>query len=267
MLRYFIVSLFLPLTLSAQKEPLNIYDVETGHAVIVYAKNDGLSPFTVILDIKYQGLKPEEPLPKYVVVPGSAQKTVLAKFIISPDSGWDISYSFHYMEGDADAVHDDDYVYQIPFEKGKSFLMSQGYNSRATHRGINALDFTMPQGETIVAARDGIIVKTKEDSNQGCPSSECTAYGNYVRILHSDGTIAEYHHLEKNGALVNEGDMVAKGQVIGKSGATGFATGPHLHFIVFKTDGNKQISFKTKFEYTPGKVDFLVRRTKYTAFK
>lgn len=267
MIRYFLFILFLPCAVYAQDEPLKIYDVKTGSSVIVYANNYELYPFTVTLDIQYEGLKPADPLSKYVVIPGKGEKIMIAKFIKPYNTSWKISYNFQYMEGDFNAEHDDDYEYQLPFESGKSYSMTQGYNGKATHQGINALDFTMPKGETILAAREGTVVKVKEDSNRGCPSMRCAEYGNFVRILHSDGTMADYYHLQKNGATVNSGDVVQKGQAIGKCGETGFVSGPHLHFIVFKTDGTKQIGFKTKFEFASGQVGFLETGTRYSAFK
>lgn len=267
MIRYLLILLLLPSVICAQNQPLEIYDIKTDHSVIVYAKNHELFPFTVTLDIKYEGLKPEEALPKYVVVPGKGDKVVIAKFIIPYNTGWKISYNFQFMEGDVNAKHDEDYVYQLPFEKGKSYSMTQGYNGQFTHQGLNALDFTMPKGETVVAARAGTVVKIKEDSNRGCPSIKCATYGNFVRILHSDGTMAEYYHLQKNGAIVNPGDIVKQGQAIGKGGETGYVSGPHLHFLVFKTDGTQQITFKTKFEFAPGQVGFLEKGARYSAFK
>ena len=55
---------------------------------------------------------------------------------------------------------------------------------------------------------------------------------NYVTIGHDDGSQAVYVHLQMNGALVELGDWVTTGEVIGLSGNTGFSTGPHLHFKV-----------------------------------
>ena len=54
-----------------------------------------------------------------------------------------------------------------------------------------------------------------------------------IVIQHPDGSRAGYWHLQKDGALVNVGDTVSKGQVIGLSGKTGYAFQPHLHFIVW----------------------------------
>jgi len=267
MTRFLYLLLLFPMLVNAQDPSLNIYDEKNEESVTVFADNTALFPFTVLISIQYEGLKPTKPIAETAVVYGKAEKVVLAQFTVPKNRSWKISYNFQYMEGDIKAVHDDSYGYRLPFKAGKSYSMTQGYNGPFTHQGVNALDFTMPNGEAVVAARGGIIVKVKENSNRGCPSSKCINDSNYIRILHEDGTMAEYHHLQRNGALVNEGDSVTRGQTIGKCGDTGFVSGPHLHFIVFKTDGLKQIGIKTKFEYADGKIGLLETRKKYTAFE
>jgi murein DD-endopeptidase MepM/ murein hydrolase activator NlpD len=55
---------------------------------------------------------------------------------------------------------------------------------------------------------------------------------NYVRILHEDGSMGLYAHLDYKGVRVSPGDRVERGERIGRSGNTGYSTGPHLHFAV-----------------------------------
>jgi murein DD-endopeptidase MepM/ murein hydrolase activator NlpD len=57
---------------------------------------------------------------------------------------------------------------------------------------------------------------------------------NRIIILHKDGTMASYVHLDYKGSLVQEGQRVVEGEKIGVSGLTGFTNGPHLHFVVRK---------------------------------
>jgi murein DD-endopeptidase MepM/ murein hydrolase activator NlpD len=67
-------------------------------------------------------------------------------------------------------------------------------------------------------------------------------------IQHSDGTIGNYAHLLKHGVRVSVGQKIAAGAVIGLSGNTGFSSGPHLHFSVFKTkDGRERESIPIRF--------------------
>ena len=55
---------------------------------------------------------------------------------------------------------------------------------------------------------------------------------NNIRIVHSDGTMAVYAHLELESAHVQVGDRVRAGQLLALSGDTGYTSGPHLHFCV-----------------------------------
>lgn len=89
----------------------------------------------------------------------------------------------------------------------------------AMHKG---LDFAGEEDADVVATGAGVV--TWADSRFG--------YGNLVEIDHGDGVVTRYGH--NKSILVNVGDIVAKGQVIGKMGSTGRSTGPHVHYEVIK---------------------------------
>ncbi len=88
---------------------------------------------------------------------------------------------------------------------------------RSMHKGI---DIAAKPGTDIVATADGIVIF----------SGRKGGYGNIVELRHANGLETRYAHNQRN--LVAEGDMVGKGQVIGKVGSTGRSTGPHVHFEV-----------------------------------
>lgn len=123
---------------------------------------------------------------------------------------------------------------ELPFEAGASHPILQGMHGSFSHFGnaTHALDFECPEGTTIVAARDGVVVDLEESSSTGCDRPECADQGNFVRLDHGDGTYGVYYHLERDGALVDLGDRVCAGEPIARSGNTGFSSGPHLHFEV-----------------------------------
>ena len=132
------------------------------------------------------------------------------------------------------------FVYHLPFKKDKKFLLVQGYFSKYSHKNRAALDFKMKRGTTICAAREGIVVRVKEDGNKGGWNKKYRPFGNVIVIQHADGSRAGYWHLQFNGALVNVGDTVKQDQPIGLSGKTGYTLFPHLHFIVWRFDGKGQ---------------------------
>lgn len=135
---------------------------------------------------------------------------------------------------------DTSYIYTLPYKEGKRVLLIQAANSEMSHKDELSLDFKMNQGTPICSARDGVVIETKEDSDEGGVKEEYLAKGNHIIILHNDGSKAKYWHLKKEGVVVNVGDSVIKGQIIGYSGNTGYTAFPHLHFQVVDKSG-KQI--------------------------
>lgn len=175
---------------------------------------------------------------------------------------------FEWTVGDKDADHDDDYVYSLPYAPGRSYRVLQGYGSRFSHNGLEefAVDFDMAEGTPVHAARSGVVARVVESNTHGCWEDGCGRYANYIVILHSDGTTGEYYHLEKDGALIEVGDAVRKGQLIGRSGNTGHTTMPHLHFAVYRATvwGNTQ-SIPVRFATRGGIVDRPRRGARYLA--
>ncbi|WP_460219727.1 M23 family metallopeptidase [Psychroserpens sp. MEBiC05023] len=137
-------------------------------------------------------------------------------------------------------------LYELPFKSGKRYKVIQGYNGRLSHytdKSRYAIDFKIPIGDTIVAARSGRVIRTVDHFTEHGGESY-TDKANQILIYHDDGTIAFYVHLDTNGVLVNVGDMVKQGQPIGISGHTGYSTTPHLHFVVRNFRSAIPIQFK-----------------------
>jgi murein DD-endopeptidase MepM/ murein hydrolase activator NlpD len=145
----------------------------------------------------------------------------------------------------------DSYIYDLPIQCGTKYKVVQGYGGRFSHANKAAIDFQMPEGTPVCAARNGIIYSYKDDSDEGgIFTSEKKA--NYIIIRHEDGSFGCYWHLKKNGVVVKKGKVV-KGQVIGYSGKTGFTLRDHLHFAVKRRLNYDRDSFvRTKFRTTSG---------------
>lgn len=87
---------------------------------------------------------------------------------------------------------------------------------------------------------------------------------NLIIIYHPDGTFAEYAHIKQNGSIVNIGDKVNQGEIIGYSGNVGWSTGPHLHLVVFLQKLNKRETLKTKFKTGNGDIiEYLGEKKEY----
>jgi murein DD-endopeptidase MepM/ murein hydrolase activator NlpD len=104
----------------------------------------------------------------------------------------------------------------------------------------------------------------KVDSGVGGPDRKFENSANYILVRHNDGTLANYAHLSKGGSNVKPGQIVEAGDLIGFSGNTGFTSGPHLHFSVFKTKSGKQrLSLPVKFQTASADAVTLVEGRSY----
>ncbi|MFI6948029.1 M23 family metallopeptidase [Streptomyces sp. NPDC050422] len=136
-----------------------------------------------------------------------------------------------------------DYYYELPFPAGEAYTVTQGPESTYSHTGPYneyAWDFGLPADYEVSAAQGGTVLVSDW--------SVYTGNGIEVIIRHSNGQCTQYIHLNK--AIYNTGDWVPQGRVIGWSGSTGAATGPHLHFQVI--DCNTRVSLPATLQgWTP----------------
>jgi murein DD-endopeptidase MepM/ murein hydrolase activator NlpD len=140
--------------------------------------------------------------------------------------------------GAIDPDHDDGYDYRLPYGDSVSYPVIQGYGARLSHRGAEhyTVDFGMPVGTPVHAARAGLVVLPEDSHDEGCWRDECGRLANFVVLLHADGTTGEYFHLQHGSVLVKVGQRVERGQLLALSGNTGYTTAPHLHFGVYRTE-------------------------------
>ncbi len=104
--------------------------------------------------------------------------------------------------------------------------------------GHNGLDIGVPIGTPVEAALAGTVLATgNTDLAHDAAGDMCYSFGKWIMLTHDNGLNTMYAHLSVIG--VTQGQTVAQGQVIGYSGMTGYATGPHLHFGVYATVGVK----------------------------
>jgi murein DD-endopeptidase MepM/ murein hydrolase activator NlpD len=131
--------------------------------------------------------------------------------------------------------------YCLPYPVGESARVSQAWGDTGTHRGRFAIDFTMPFGAEISAARSGVVTETRD---QYSDDDRTSGHENGLFVLHDDGTMAMYLHMSEDGVLVDVGDEVTTGDVIGLVGTTGTSV-PHLHFEVFEGQGEGTQWYRT----------------------
>lgn len=122
--------------------------------------------------------------------------------------------------------------YVLPYAEGAAHLVTNTvghYTPANAGVGLYAVDFAMPIGTAVHAARVGEVVAVRDRFPDG---NGVDLEENFVFVRHADGTVARYFHLTENGAEVGVGERVQQGDLVGRSGNTGQTVGPHLHFDV-----------------------------------
>ncbi len=250
----FFILLSLSTTSALKAQSIKLFNEKKDQGYVIYATNDELYPVSVSLDLELKNLLFSENTKKVFVVPAKSEKFKIGELTVSDiGRGYKFSYKYQYAIGDVTITnYDKAFLYDLPFPKGKSYTLFQGYNGKFSHQNENSIDFTMPEGSEVVAARDGIVVKVVKNNIESCQHEECKKYNNYIMIMHSDGTFANYVHIKYNGTNLNIGDTVKKGDVIAYSGNVGWTTGPHLHFVCFLGGFEKWNTLETKFRIDKG---------------
>jgi murein DD-endopeptidase MepM/ murein hydrolase activator NlpD len=172
-----------------------------------------------------------------------------------------IEYSFQYLHGHPGAKHMPEEPYRLPYALATGFAVSQAFPDTVTHTDAanrHAIDFVMPVGTGVYAARGGVVIEVaSEYFESGVDLAVDAPRANIVRILHADGTMALYAHLNWQSIRVAPGQRVARGEYLADSGNTGFSTGPHLHFVVQLNAGGIVESVPVEFQ-GPGRVAVTV---------
>ena len=220
--------------------PLTIetFRLRGGEVVQFYASN--VSPDIIDLTLTFELVNMRASgvgLPRTLLPPSRVRLLVatLERARSTEPFSYTFSYAMHF--GDPNAKPRGSYV--PPVATGSGFVVANAFFGFGAHEKLtpHAVDIPLPEGTQVHAARTGIVVRVKADSDRGGPDVKFAADANYVIVRHEDGTYGSYVHLKKDGVLVRPGQLVLAGMVLGLSGNTGWSTGPHLHFHVAVADG------------------------------
>jgi len=223
---------------------IKLYNIKGKHGYTLYAKNAFFTPIEVGFTSPFSH--------KFIskVIPARGSTALLESKKKAP------KLNYRWALGDPKSVADN-YQYHAPFGSPKGHRITQGFNGKFSHTNDYnkyAVDIAMDVGTYLTAVRAGTVIWVKDDYHMSGTTSYFLDKANGIQVLHDDGTFSSYAHILMDTAIVKEGDKVALGDKLARSGSSGFSTGPHLHFSIIKNAGLKNIAIPFKFVDNKGMV-------------
>jgi len=255
---------------SFEKPGVRLLRRDTEEGVTLYAQNTYYAPVQLAYRItKAENLAAATPLTGLQMLPARGDATLIEVGKANPAGPLSFDYEYQFLLGDPKAEHRPDRPYRFPYAKASTFPVSQAFPDTITHNDPSsqyAIDFVMPIGTHVIAARGGTVLEIASDFFEAGLDAAAAQRANVVRILHDDGTMSLYAHLNWNSIRVVPGQHVERGEYIADSGNTGFSTGPHLHFVVERNRGGAIVSLPVQFEGAGGAPVTVRSGQRYTAY-
>jgi hypothetical protein len=216
-----------------------------------------------ILDLgftTFKNVKSDRPLPFHGEVKPGYNKL----FTITPvdiQAATQFNFNSQYQKGCMNPVVNRDYTYLLPITPGKDAQVyemspdklpdstSRSVVKPATDKGTDSetwyvLRFKMKAGDTIYAARKGIVTELQDQNGANDAGQTSIGTENYIEIVQPDCSFARYGILKKNSALVKPGQSVKAGQAIGLVGGDAYGRGSDLRFSVYYYQDENVASLK-----------------------
>lgn len=201
--------------------------------------NNGFINYTVEVNFtSLVGLSADVPIPyKVTVGPGSTRLFKLKPSSIGGSTNF--NYTFSFQKGCSKTKIDTTIAYLLPVSPSKSTTsfelsnLGEKYVHTSPPKDWYALGFKVAEGDTVFAARKGVVGEVVEDRITSGESLSFSRNVNYIEIQHEDCTMAKYELFQENGVFVEVGETVQAGQPLGIISSKNFTSNHHLRLSVF----------------------------------
>lgn len=200
-------------------------NTRSDHGVEILAKKREAGSYTVVVFFTSLENAQIPGTQKYVI---HNEGTLFTLTPLNADKSIRYQYNYRYIRGHEPRKVDSAFVYRLPFstQKGKTVKVNQLYNINERYfkekslRGWKSFQFYLSEGDTVFAARKGIVVQIEDGHEPGEKNRPVSfsSTNNSLIIEHPDGTLATYQVFDKGSFLVSTGETVYPGTPLGKAG-------------------------------------------------
>lgn len=130
-------------------------------------------------------------------------------------------------------------LYRLPVPQAAvEHIVTDNVSHTGSYAG--SIDYAVALGTPVYAAADGVVTRVRDNLDRYGNDPSFGQQVNYVTVRHQNDELSEYLHLAKGSAQVMVGESVRAGQVLARTGLSGWLTAPHLHFMVYVLDSSPQ---------------------------
>jgi murein DD-endopeptidase MepM/ murein hydrolase activator NlpD len=253
-----------------ERPAVNLLQRSQENGVALIAQNTYFGPVQIAFRVRpIENVSPSTRRSGLAVLPPRSETELVVVGKSAEDVDLRFDSDFQFIPGAPGVEHTPDQPYRLPYALSSSVRVSQAYPDMRTHSDRSsqyAIDFVMPIGTDVFAARDGVVIEVASDFFEAGTDYQVDGpRANVVRVLHDDGTMGLYVHLNWNTIRVVPGQRVRRGEYLADSGNTGFSTGPHLHFVVQRNEGGALVAVPVEFASAAGPITLTTGGT-YTAY-